>query len=167
MIIKYMDVTAWQKNVFTLLQIELLQWTVSYATMKQISNATSISIFISHLHLSCKEKTSRWWTKRCIFTLQPPSVLGFPRKSVNSRDWRSQCKSEICIPQSFLTFPTSSVNLLDPIGRIADATAAPIEGSNTDVACLSLPLAICGKINIHLRKLANTHYVNYVVSSYF
>ena len=51
---------------------------------------------------------------------------------------------ECCSPQSLLTFPTPPMDLLNPISRSANPTAAPIKWRNADVASLCLPLAVWG-----------------------
>jgi len=51
---------------------------------------------------------------------------------------------ECCSPQSLLTLPTPPMDLLNPISRSANPTAAPIKWRNADVASLCLPLAIWG-----------------------
>jgi len=50
--------------------------------------------------------------------------------------------SELCIPDCVLTLAAALMDFLDPVGRFADAAAAPVERCNAHVACLRLPLAI-------------------------
>ena len=75
----------------------------------------------------------------------------------SSRAWKKSKSKEECIqfffffvsklgaPQRVLAFATSPVDLLHPLDRSADAAAAPVKWSHTHIACLSLPLTICGK----------------------
>ena len=51
--------------------------------------------------------------------------------------------SEACNPQGVLVFTAALVDFHDPLDRTTNPTASPIKWSDTDVACLSLPLTIC------------------------
>lgn len=51
--------------------------------------------------------------------------------------------SEASTPQGVLVFTAASVDFHDPLDRTTNPTASPIKWSDTDVACLSLPLTIC------------------------
>jgi hypothetical protein len=53
---------------------------------------------------------------------------------------------ELRIPDCILTLAAALMDFLDPVGRFADAAAAPVERCNAHVACLSLPLAICASL---------------------
>jgi hypothetical protein len=61
-------------------------------------------------------------------------------------------------PNCGISFTAASMYILDPLDRLAYATAAPIERRYTDIASLPFPLTICG-VCIHNKGKAENKYV--------
>ena len=116
---------------------------ISTKIEKGLHSKGSFSLYLSPLYITLCDiiyilytqihKTER---KKKMYDLSNVWILP---ELERSEGWCSKGRS----PHSVVTFPTPPMDFLNPLDRTANTAACPIKWSNTDVACLCLPLAIC------------------------